>query len=255
MRRPCLLRRLDVKAVRVVVTRPEPGLTRTAGRLRGMGIEPVLLPLFETRVLDDGVVRAGAAKADALVVTSAAAIRAAEEAVDRFMPLWAVGRATAETARQAGFTIVHEGNGDGAGLAELIVAAHRAAPRRWLYLAGRVRTATFERDLAEAETPIEVVEVYDARALKHAEQVLVARLRHPAPEAVLLYSPRAATEWRSTVARASLEAEAAAIVPVCMSENVAAELDPETRQIALVAPAPDEDALLAVLARFRNHGR
>lgn len=242
-------------AVRVVVTRPEPGLTRTAERLRGMGVEPVLLPLFETHTLDAGIAQAGAAKADALVVTSAAAVRAAAGAIDRSTPLWAVGRATAEAARQAGFTIVHEGNGDGAGLAELLVAAHRTAPRRWLYLAGRVRTEGFERALVEAEVPIDVVQVYDVRVLPHAKEALEARLRNPAPDAVLLYSPRAAAVWRATVARALLDVEAALIVPVCVSENVAAELGPEMRQSALVAPAPDEDALLTLLSRFRNHGR
>ncbi|RVD11473.1 uroporphyrinogen-III synthase, partial [Mesorhizobium sp. M7A.F.Ca.ET.027.02.1.1] len=37
--------------LRVLVTRPEPGASRTAHRLEEAGFQPVLLPLTETKAL------------------------------------------------------------------------------------------------------------------------------------------------------------------------------------------------------------
>ena len=64
--------------MRVLVTRPEPGASRTAVKLRAMGFEPVLLPLSETKPLAiprDPIPES----AVAVAITSANAIRHAPE--------------------------------------------------------------------------------------------------------------------------------------------------------------------------------
>ena len=44
-----LLRELDMTAGRVLVTRPEPGCSRTASRVAALGLEPVKLPVAEAQ--------------------------------------------------------------------------------------------------------------------------------------------------------------------------------------------------------------
>ncbi|TIW37543.1 MAG: uroporphyrinogen-III synthase, partial [Mesorhizobium sp.] len=86
--------------VRVLVTRPEPGASRTAQRLLDQGFQPILLPLTETVALPvdaDGV----ANNAVAVAVTSANAVRHAPKEIIAALaglPCHAVGKRTAEAA-------------------------------------------------------------------------------------------------------------------------------------------------------------
>src|SRR5436853_459962 len=90
---------------RVLVLRPEPGATATLAKARAQGLEAVAVPLFNVeRVaweLPD------ASSFDGLLLTSANAVRCGGEKLQelRGLKVYAVGEATAEAARDAGFDI------------------------------------------------------------------------------------------------------------------------------------------------------
>src|SRR5262249_49599259 len=88
----------------------------------------------------------------ALVMTSANAARAiaAHRRVQelRSLPVFVVGRRTAEAARAAGFDDVVSADGDAAGLAQLIVRRAASADAPLLYLAGEDRTGEIEAVLS-----------------------------------------------------------------------------------------------------------
>jgi len=75
-------------------------------------------------------------------------------------------------------------------------------------------------------------------------------LRSDALDAVLLYSPRSAKIWRGLVGRAGLDAEAARVMHLCLSRNVAGALPEDWK--ALIAASPDEAAMLALLEQCRG---
>lgn len=118
---------------KVVAIRPEPGLSATLARGRGAGLDIVGWPLFEIRAVEwepplaEGI--------DGLLIGSANALHLGGPALAGFKdkPVYAVGRATAEGARQAGFTVGAVGRG---GLQEMLDALPRQ-PRTLLRLAGR----------------------------------------------------------------------------------------------------------------------
>ena len=58
---------------RIWVTRAEPGASATAGRLRALGLDPLVSPVLEVRPLEAAIDTDGAA---ALAFTSANAVRA-----------------------------------------------------------------------------------------------------------------------------------------------------------------------------------
>src|SRR5687767_7485784 len=98
-------------ARRVLVTRPEPGASETAQRLEALDFMPLKLPLHEIKPLS---VNAAVipTRVAAVAVTSANAIRHAPgELLERLLsvPCFAVGEATATTARAARFSNVTEG--------------------------------------------------------------------------------------------------------------------------------------------------
>ncbi|TIW85650.1 MAG: uroporphyrinogen-III synthase, partial [Mesorhizobium sp.] len=66
--------------VRVLVTRPQPGASRSAHRLEEIGFQPILLPLTETAALP---VAAGLVPDDsvAVAITSANAVRHAPKEI------------------------------------------------------------------------------------------------------------------------------------------------------------------------------
>jgi uroporphyrinogen-III synthase len=107
--------------LRVAITRALPDAERTAERVRAMGAQPILTPLltiipcaYDTNVED----------AQAILFTSAYGVRAFPDARRLCAkPVLAVGDATAEAARGAGFSNVCSAEGDVSALTELAKTA------------------------------------------------------------------------------------------------------------------------------------
>jgi uroporphyrinogen-III synthase len=99
-----------------------------------MGREAVVAPIFQVREVSWEA--PNPVEVDAIMLTSANAPRLAGRQVEPFtgLPCFAVGEATAEAAREAGFSEVHAGPSDGAALLTLL--AERGM-RRALHLCGR----------------------------------------------------------------------------------------------------------------------
>lgn len=121
----------------IAVIRPEPGNRVTAAAIEAAGRRAIRLPLFEARPMAWDAPDPSAF--DALIVTSANALRHGGSGLARLLdlPAYAVGEATAEAARRAGFGVAAMGS---TGSAELIALARSAGVRRALHLAGRERT-------------------------------------------------------------------------------------------------------------------
>lgn len=98
----------------VLVTRPEPGASETARRLRALHHNPIIAPLLRIRPL----ALAPCGGFGAVLVTSGNAVPCLPPSLHA-TPLLAVGNATADRARAAGFAQVISADGDAAALAAL----------------------------------------------------------------------------------------------------------------------------------------
>jgi uroporphyrinogen-III synthase len=98
--------------VRVLIVRPAPGNKATAKAVAALGLEPVVVPLFE--IVPLAWVVPDPAQFDAVVMTSANAARHGGPGLARFvhLPLFAVGEATGKAARASGFVEIRVGAGD-----------------------------------------------------------------------------------------------------------------------------------------------
>ena len=220
--------------MRVWVTRAEPGASRTAARLRALGHEAVVEPVLEVRPLDADLDLTGVT---AIAFTSINGVEAfAARAAERGLPVFAVGDATAEAARLANFGEVASASGDVVALGELI---GREAPAGAVVLHPGARELA--GDLAASAGPTVTV-----RAVAVYETVG----REPAPstvDAVLVYSPKAGR------ALAGLDAPGQPAW-LCISEAAATPLRAAGRAPIRVAAAPDENALLHLLAELDHNG-
>jgi uroporphyrinogen-III synthase len=216
---------------RVLVLRPEPGATATAGRARQHGLDAVAMPLFEIEPVEWQA--PDPAGFDALLLTSANAVRQGGEGLKSLLglPVYAVGEATARAAREAGFHIA----GMGSGGAETLLRS-LDADLNLLHPCGEHRLGP-----AEAEQAITPVVVYRSRERGGA-------LIIPEDCIALIHSPRAGRVFAGLVRDRSRIA-IAAISPL------AAEAVGGGWQSVDHAEAPTDDALLVLAARLCNKRR
>jgi uroporphyrinogen-III synthase len=233
--------------LRVLVTRPEPGASRTARRLQDTGFQPVLLPLTETATLpvDAGLIPDDAA---AVAVTSANALRHAPKdviAALAALPCHAVGARTGEAARKMGFSSVVEGAGDAEALADSLATAFPG--KAIVYPCGRVRFPVFEQRLEAAGVLVHAMETYDTLPVRHSDDTILALLAGRPVDAALLYSAKAAAAMQLLATRPALQGVFEKTRFFALSARIAAAFDDSGGKAIRVAEEPDEEALLALL--------
>ncbi|RWD60900.1 uroporphyrinogen-III synthase [Mesorhizobium sp.] len=236
--------------VRVLVTRPEPGASRTARRLEALGFEPVLLPLTATRAVP--VEASIGADAVAVAVTSAHAVRHAPRALVASLaelPCHAVGKRTAEACREARFLSVAEGPGDAEALADAIAGG--LAGKAIVYLCGRVRFPTFEQRLTAAGVHVQPIETYDTTGIDYGDADVVARLSGRPVEAALLYSAKTSAALIKLIARPALRQLFETTEFLTLSARIAEPIEGIAGSRVRVASQPEEEALLALLSQPR----
>ncbi|MER8826281.1 uroporphyrinogen-III synthase [Mesorhizobium sp. M0938] len=239
--------------VRVLVTRPEPGASRTMRRLEDEEFQPILLPLTETVALPVDADRV-TTNAAAVAVTSANAVRHAPKEIIAglaALPCYAVGKRTAEAARAAGFLSVSEGPGDAEALADALAGGFMA--KTIIYLCGRVRFPVFEARLKAAGVHVSVsaIETYDTVTLDYSDAAILARLSGQPVKAVLLYSARAAAAMQALTGRPALRGLFEETWFFVLSGRIAAALETVASEKLRVAPEPSEEALLQLLRTWR----
>lgn len=234
--------------MRLLVTRPSPHGERTAAALTRLGHDPLLAPMlaYETLAEADlgdggyaGVVITSARAADALAAHALAPAL-------RVLPVFAVGNRSAEAARAAGFGNVLSADGDMNALVALI-APRSSGPL--LYAAGEERSGDLARALAQHDIAVHVVELYRMVAMVTFDDAAREAITRRQLDGALHFSRRSAAAFRTCVTAAGMIERASALVHYCLSENVAepvAHLVPPDH--IRIAPRPDEDALLGLLA-------
>lgn len=225
--------------MRVWVTRASPGAERTADRLRAAGHSPLLSPVMRVKQLPAALDLEGVA---AIAFTSANGVEAfAVRSPDRDLKVFAVGDATAQAARDAGFTEVVSAHGDVGTLGKLIASAGLAEGAVVLHPGGR----DLAGDLPGAAGPgvsIRQVALYETLARAPSEALAV--MDADGIDAVLLHSSKAA---RRVAAVAAPWREGRAWY-FALSEAVAQPLRDAGFEKVRWAPFPDEAALLKLLS-------
>lgn len=217
----------------LIIVRPEPGASATAEAARAVGLDAVVMPLFEVRPLDwqppdpSGF--------DALLLTSANSVRHGGTGLDRLkgLPAHCVGQATAAAARPAGFVVRSVGS---AGVDELLQSLD--PDLRLLHLCGADR-----KEPADARQMIEPLPVYEAVEL-------TVDLAGASGALVAIHSARAASTFGRNVDSQGLDRGAIGVAAI--SPEAAAAAGPGWERIEAAAE-PSDTALLAIASRLCNN--
>jgi uroporphyrinogen-III synthase len=237
---------------RVLVTRPEPGASRTAAALGEAGIEAVICPFTESvdlPVAASAVAEAG--RSAAVAVTSAKALTHAPPAlVDavRAMPVFAVGDATARAARQARMNDVRSADGDAVALAGLVGNAIPAnAPVA--YLCGRVRTGELERRLSETGRKVTLIETYDIQKVSCLTDTIMDAIQSADLDGILLHSGMSARLLADALEATGREQLLEKTTLFLISKRAGEPLKAFAQASIVAAPVPRDDALVEAVRR------
>lgn len=211
---------------RLVVLRPEPGASATVERARELGLEAVSVRLFEIEPLEWEMPEAGGF--DGLLVTSANAARHLGTEL-RILPVYAVGEATADAARELGYAIARVGD---SGVDQLLGSIDRDL--KLLHLCG-----TDRREPRKPRQRITSIVVYRSVPVDRPD------LGTAGDAVILVHSPRAGRRLAELMGERG-SAIIAAISPA------AAETVGDGWAAVESAEKPNDDALLALAARLCN---
>jgi len=222
------------------ITRTEPQASVTAARVQARGLTALVDPLLAVERLSPAI-EAGAYAH--LIVTSLNGLDAfCAQHSERYHTVWAVGDATANAARKAGFSAVRSASGDVDALTALLTAQAPEGPLLWL------KPESPARDLIAALPGLDLTAACYYRTV--VRDAPLARAHLSDITHILLHSPRAA-EACAPYLSAPLPGRTATVL--CLSGAVAARLRehlnftgnlPYTGLNIEVAASPDEEALL-----------
>ncbi len=234
--------------MRVLVTRPEEDAAALVAALKARGHEALVEPMLTVAPAPGGTPPRDLDSVQALLFTSANGARAfARLSERRDLPVFAVGDASAEAARTAGFAAVESAGGNVDDLARLAIdrlnpadgVLYQAAANR---LAGDLKGAleaagfTLRREILYQTVPVTDLSASLRRELA-AGQVAAATF----------FSPRTAETFAGLIEKMGLAGSCAETTALCFSEAVADQLRGLDWRAVLVAERPNQNSLLARL--------
>lgn len=231
--------------MRFLVTRPQPDCRRTAERLRAAGHCADEAPVLDC--VNTPPERLNLSDVSALAFTSRRAITAFhghdQVAELQALPVFTVGNATAEAARQAGYDTVFSAEGDVAALAKLILGNRdRLGPGGVLYPAAQDRAGDLEGLLTGGKLSCRTLTVYRMAMVDKLPADVVSALQANAYDGVLIYSKRTAEAFRALLAAACPRQNFPQLPVYALSQQAGAPLSEVT--CVRIASVPNENALL-----------
>jgi uroporphyrinogen-III synthase len=212
---------------RVLVLRPEPGASVTVQRARELGLDAFSIPLFEIEPVPWSP--PDTREFDGLLLTSANTVRHAGEEIKALtgLPVYAVGAATAEAARDAGFDIALAGPGGVDRLLELVPPGLRL-----LHLCGQYRRMPSDPSHEITPVVVQAAKPIDRPDLSAASDVVA-----------MIHSPRAGARFGELIA------ERRSILIAAISETAATAVGSGWAAVE-VAKYLNDFGLLALAARL-----
>lgn len=232
---------------RVLVTRPEPSAAEFSSLLDRAGFETLIAPM--TKYVAKEADFSDLDSFDAAVLTSPQGATLFGAAIDdREKLIFAVGDATAEAAKRAGFKNVFSAKGDGRQIAELIGKKKEELHlQKLLHPCGEDTAMDLSVLLAPMGLVLERRVLYKAEFLQSLPDAAYGALKDGKIDAVTLFSARTAANFIRLLQERELRGQSARMDAICISDRVAAEIKDIPWRSIRVARRPTTDAMIAAL--------
>lgn len=229
----------------VLVTRPLEDAKTTAVHLGSLGHQALISPLLAITEFAGPPLNISGVQG--ILATSANGIRAlARRCSARNVPVFAVGPQTTKEARETGFSVVRDADGDATALAEAITRWTTPERGPLLHATGIDGAGRLAGLLEGRGFEVRTETLYSVAALPLSQDALIA-MKMGKIDAVALYSPRTARLFRDVVTGEDLAGKMKSMIAVCISQAAADALSPLAFSEVRIASAPNQDAMLACL--------
>lgn len=242
-----------------LVTRPQPEADALAADLAAMGIPALVSPALTIKPVAPTIPESRReGPIDGIIFTSRNGVRfGAGLAPGHQTPVFAVGEATADAARKAGFDDVRVARGDAPSVAALIrqtwPADRRLGPKGSPHLVhptGAVRAIDFDAELARSRIRVSSVTTYEAVPADSLSAQAYGALSDGTLAGVIVFSPRTARHVGDLIAAYGMDERVSDVYAVCLSVNVAEPIRHFPWREIVVAQARTTGAVLDVVSRL-----
>lgn len=239
----------------VLVTRPEPDAAELEAALQAQGHEVTLEPLLAIETMPIGAQAfQGAA---GVVATSRNGLRAlakSEALAEAIrLPVFTVGPATTELARELGFQRILTGKGSASDLVPLILSSRIGEKGPLVHVSGEDVALDLAAELGHRGIGVRRVIAYRAVATDTLRPHTARAIADGTLDAVILMSPRTAAIFSELVGKAGLEEPARRLAHVCLSPNVAGALKGLAPARVNIAVRPNFTGILEAVAQVATH--
>ena len=161
--------------MRVIVTRPGDDGKNLAQLLSDNGVEAIIEPLFNIQT--HPTKELSLEKVQAYLVTSTNGLKALNACVPNYtIPLFAVGDATALTARNMGFKVVHSSSGNVNSLANLVKEILKPANGSLLYATTAIQAGNLQEDLEKLGFQCQTEILYETIPIKSFSTQTISKI-------------------------------------------------------------------------------
>ena len=232
--------------MRALITRPQEDAEALVAELHAAGIETFIEPLLNIAALPGAIAKLD--KVQAILLTSRNGARALAEITERRdVPIYAVGDATAITARDLGFSHVDSASGDSVALAGLVEDRLNPQDGALLHGSGTAVAGDLAGTLAAKGFTVRCETIYEAQPAAKLSAELQAQLTAGEIDVATFFSPRTTQSFVNLVNSAGIASACRAITAICISPAVARALGSMEFGDVRVASRPDASAMIAAV--------
>lgn len=236
--------------LKLLVTRPQPDAARTAAHLAALDIEPVIAPMLEAMPINGPLPDPDTISAIAFTSINAVRFFSARTPGADFLakPVYAVGEATADAARAAGFGDVSAAEGTLANLTTHIASRHKGGAI--FHPGARDLTGDLGLALKPHAIPVLSTTFYAMEQAKTFPPGVREALVEGDIAAALFFSARTADSFSRLAAGPDFIVTRTMLHCLCLSENCAAPLTQSHFLRIALAGDPSHEAMMALALAF-----
>jgi len=233
------------------VTRPIEDAGQLRAQLIARGHQVSLEPLLRVEYTNEDDIELE--DAQALIATSRNALRALagrpEEADCKRLPLFVVGRGTAQVAQSMGFETVIEGPSNAGALLGLILNIANVNDGALIHLSAENVAYNLCEELRHLGYHVFQPVLYRTVKVTSLSDTLLRQLHSGSIDGILLFSGRTADAYVEAVNHEEITSIARQMTHYCLSQQVAERLSPLNPLTIQVSEAPNIQSMLALTER------
>lgn len=234
---------MAAQSIPIIVTRAEPGASATMAYLSSRDLNAMRAPVLSLEPLPQTPLPDWQ-DLSGLVFTSANGVRTyAERRTDRALTAWCVGPATAEAAREAGFSDIRESAGDAMNLAAFIAQQRLPSDQPLLHVANQAAKGTLKQTLTALGIGVLFAPLYAMRPTDELPAEIEQLIARRAPAIVLVHSAKGAAAFANLIGEEALKDWRL----VAISEQARSPLAAIARKHTYIADEPNEAGLMRAL--------